>query len=54
MLFSERGINFNDYPTTRKRGFCIVYGIVDTEIPQFNKSWVYIQRFVDIDHYDNS
>jgi tRNA(His) 5'-end guanylyltransferase len=48
MLFQEHGINFNDYPTIRKRGFCIVNGKLDNEIPIFTKDRHYIQKFVDI------
>lgn len=48
MLFSYRSINFNDYPTARKRGYCVVNGVLDTEIPQFNKNWPYINRFVNL------
>jgi len=47
-LFSEKGINFNDYPVTRKRGFCTVNGKVDWEIPIFTQNRSYIKRFVDV------
>lgn len=48
MLFQEKGINFNDYSTMRKRGFCVVDGRVDTEIPIFSKDREYVERFVNI------
>jgi tRNA(His) 5'-end guanylyltransferase len=45
-LFQEKGINFNDYPTVRKRGFCIVKGVVDLDIPIFTKDREYVERWV--------
>ena len=45
-LFQEKEINFNDYPTIRKRGFCIIDGEVDFEIPIFTKDRNYIERWV--------
>ena len=40
MLFTEKGINWNDLPTTLKRGSCCVKDIdgkwiIDNEIPIF-------------------
>lgn len=46
MLFAEKGINFNDYTTIRKMGFCIVDGKLDNEIPIFSKDRNYIEKFV--------
>jgi tRNA(His) 5'-end guanylyltransferase len=46
MLFAEKGINFNDYPTIRKRGFCIINGKLDNEIPIFSKDREYIEKHV--------
>lgn len=46
MLFQEHGVNFNDLPTARKRGFCIVNGEVDLDIPIFSKNREYVDRFV--------
>jgi len=46
ILFQEYGINFNDYPVIRKRGFCIVNGELDKEIPLFNKDREYIKKHV--------
>lgn len=48
LLFQEKGINFNDYPAIRKRGFCIIDGVFDRKIPIFTKNRFYIERFVDI------
>jgi tRNA(His) 5'-end guanylyltransferase len=54
-LFSEKGINWNDYPTINKRGFCVtkVTGSdrtwsLDNEIPIFTQDRNYIDRFVNI------
>lgn len=46
MLFQEHKINFNDYPIVRKRGFCLVDGNVDYEIPIFTKDREYVERYV--------
>ena len=49
ILFQERGINFNDYPTHRKRGFCYVNALnigLDLKIPVFTQNRDYIERFV--------
>ena len=48
MLFSERDINFNDFPAEQKRGSCIADGILDHSIPIFTKEREYIERFVNI------
>lgn len=45
MLWS-RGVNFNDLPTHRKRGFCIIDGTLDIKIPIFSQDRNYIERFV--------
>lgn len=57
-LFSEKGLNFNDIETTKKRGACIVKEdflvgdakrsrwIVDKEIPIFTQDRDYIEKFV--------
>ncbi len=47
-LLFQKGINFNDLPTTRKRGFCIIENLVDNNIPIFSKNREYIDRFVNI------
>jgi tRNA(His) 5'-end guanylyltransferase len=46
MLFQKHQINFNDYPVIRKRGFCLVGGSVDYEIPIFTKERNYIEQHV--------
>jgi tRNA(His) 5'-end guanylyltransferase len=48
MLFKEKNINFNDYSTVRKRGFCVINGVVDFKIPIFSKNRNYIEKFVNI------
>lgn len=45
MLF-QKGINFNDYPTRRKRGWCIIKEEFDYEIPIFSKNREYIEKHV--------
>lgn len=47
-LLFQKGINFNDYPIVRKRGFCVVDGEVDLSIPIFTQDRKYIEKFVDI------
>ncbi len=46
MLFTNKQINFNDYPTIRKRGFCIVNGQLDDNIPIFTQDRKYIEQHV--------
>jgi tRNA(His) 5'-end guanylyltransferase len=46
MLFKEKGINFNDYPIIRKRGFCIVKGKIDDNIPIFTQDRQFVEKFV--------
>lgn len=44
MLFTQKGINWNDYPTHMKRGTCIVKKFVETrdefDTPVVRKKWV--------------
>ncbi|MCP3682010.1 MAG: hypothetical protein GY861_04900 [bacterium] len=47
-LLFQRGINFNDFKTVRKRGFCIIKNESDYEIPIFSKDRDYIERFVNV------
>ena len=47
-LFQEKQINFNDYPVIRKRGFCIVEGKADEDIPIFSKNREYIEKYVNV------
>lgn len=46
MLFQEKDINFNYFQTIRKRGFCIIDGEVDMNIPIFTKDREYIEKWV--------
>jgi tRNA(His) 5'-end guanylyltransferase len=46
MLFQKHGINFDKYPIVRKRGFCVVGGKVDIEIPIFSKDRDFVDRHV--------
>ena len=50
MLFKEHGINFNNYPDVRKRGFCIVNDKPDLKIPIFSRDGYrnYIEKFVNV------
>jgi tRNA(His) 5'-end guanylyltransferase len=45
-LFQEEGINFNDYPAVRKRGFCIVNREIEEFIPVFSKDRNFVEKFV--------
>jgi len=51
-MFTERGVNWNDYPTKYRRGFCCVKGedgkwFLDTEIPIFKgEDRAYIDKFI--------
>lgn len=45
-LFQEKAINFNDYPTYRKRGFCIEKGEVNYDIPKFNLDRDFVEKYV--------
>ncbi len=46
LLFKKKGINFNDEKILRKRGWCIVDGQIDTEIPIFTQEREFIEKFV--------
>lgn len=46
-LFAERGVNWNDTPTRHKRGFCVLEGEWDFEIPTFTQDRAYVERFLD-------
>lgn len=45
-LLFQKGINFDKYPVVRKRGFCIVNGEYDDNIPIFSKDNKYINQHV--------
>lgn len=47
-MLLQKDIDFDDYPTIRKRGFTIIDGVVDKEIPIFMEDREYINRFVDV------
>lgn len=53
MLFSKKGINYNDLETYKKRGTCCYYEnqtyILDYEIPIFTQDRKYIEKFVNLD-----
>ena len=59
MLHEERGINWNDFPTHKKRGSCVVrkgaadgrtHWTIDTEIPIFkNEGREYVDKLIRID-----
>lgn len=46
MLYYGHGVNFNDYSAIRKRGFCIVEGKLDDNIPIFSQDRDYVERWV--------
>lgn len=50
MLFQEKNINFNDYPTDFKRGSCVIKEgenwIIDKEIPIFTQERGYIEKIL--------
>lgn len=52
-LFTEKGINWNDEETWKKRGACVIeangHWIIDEEIPIFSKQREYIEKLVNIE-----
>lgn len=67
MLFSEKGINWNDLETWKRRGWCCwrenyeaapevirTRLVEDLEIPIFSADTNYIQRFVDVDEPEST
>jgi tRNA(His) guanylyltransferase len=57
MLFQEKGINWNDFPTHQKRGTAVYKDdnlevIIDKEIPIFSKDREFIQKWVDVEETD--
>lgn len=52
MLFAEKDINWNDYPTTNRRGSCCVrvdgQWIIDNEIPIFSQDRNYVEKYVNV------
>jgi len=61
-LFTQKGINFNDYPVHQKRGYCVIKEeyekdnakrtcwVVDNQIPIFTQDRNYIEKFIYIDN----
>lgn len=47
-LLFQKGINFDKFPTIRKRGFCFVNKEIDSKIPIFTKDRDYIEKHVNI------
>jgi len=66
MLFQEKGINFNDYPTYQKRGVCIIKEyydkdgaersrwIVDKDIPIFTQDRNYIEKYLEVNKKEDN
>jgi tRNA(His) 5'-end guanylyltransferase len=51
MLINEKEMNWNDFPTTNKRGSCCVKDengqwIIDNEIPIFTQDRDYVEKFI--------
>jgi len=46
MLWQEKNINFNDFSIHRKRGWCVVNGETNFEIPIFSKAREFIEDHV--------
>lgn len=59
MLMEKHGINWNDFPTTNRRGTCVISKSdfssrgpqLDQEIPIFTKDREYIERWLDPETY---
>lgn len=47
-LFQEKGINWNDLETWKKRGFCVTRDGTDYEIPIFTQDRSYIENYVNV------
>lgn len=45
-LLWQKGVNFNDFPIHRRRGWCIIDDIADFDIPIFSQDRNYIERHV--------
>lgn len=45
-LLFQKGVNFNEFPVHRRRGWCIVDGAADFDIPIFSQDRNYIERHV--------
>ena len=56
-LIHLKGDNWNDYPTSKKRGSCCTYEDgwnIDTEIPIFSKDRGYIEKYIDIEDQEGT
>lgn len=45
-LLWQKGVNFNDFPVIRRRGYCVVDGDLELEPPIFSQEREYIERHV--------
>ena len=60
MLFTEKGINWNDFPTYQKRGSCCVKDengrwFIDLEIPRFvNEGREYVEKLIKEENEEES
>jgi len=54
MLYNEHNVNWNDLATWKKRGACVVDGVLDDEIPIFTQDRSYIDRHLEkeLEHDD--
>lgn len=48
MVWKKTNINFNDLPSLQKRGYCVVNGEVDQNIPIFTQDRNYVEKFVNV------
>ena len=46
LMLNKEGVELYDFPTIRKRGFCIIDGEVDLNIPEFTTERSYIEKHV--------
>jgi tRNA(His) 5'-end guanylyltransferase len=55
-MFSEKGVNWNDLPTTLKRGSCCIYTengwVIDNEIPIFSQDRSYVEKRIVFNNED--
>jgi tRNA(His) guanylyltransferase len=47
----ERGVNWNNLPTTQKRGCCVLVGQIDGTIPVFSQDRGYIENLMKVEEY---
>lgn len=58
-MLTEKGINWNDLPTTLKRGSCAIKGedgkwVIDNEIPIFTENRDYIDKLIFLEEKDEN